>query len=143
MTTYYSCDSHVVEAAEVYQGLEEKFGERAPRVVDDPIRGVVLQWPKLNRSIPVGRLGIAGNRLDGPATHERIKRGWDGMNPGVKDPVARLKEQAVDGIVGEVMYPSLNMFTFSVPDREVVQAVFRRHNDWIRDYCSTAPDRLI
>jgi predicted TIM-barrel fold metal-dependent hydrolase len=143
MTTYYSCDSHVVEAAEVYQGLDEKFGDRAPRVVDDPTRGVVLQWPKLNRSIPVGRLGIAGNRLDDPATHERIKRGWDGMNPGVKDPVARLKEQAVDGIVGEVMYPSLNMFTFSVQDREVVQAVFRRHNDWIRDYCSYAPDRLI
>src|SRR5947209_20342916 len=145
MTILYSCDSHVVEPPEVYAGLEERFGERAPRVVRNPDgrEGVFLFWPKQNRSLPVGRFGIAGHRLDDPATHERIKRGWDGMNPGVRDPVARLKEQEQDGIVGEVMYPSINMFTFSIPDREVVQAVFRQHNDWIRDYCSTAPERLI
>ncbi len=145
MTIYYSCDSHVVEPPEVYAGLEQRFGERAPRVLYNPDgrEGVFLFWPKQNRSLPVGRFGIAGHRLDDPATHERIKRGWDGMNPGVRDPVARLKEQDQDGIVGEVMYPSINMFTFSIPDREVVQAVFRQHNDWIRDYCSTAPERLI
>ena len=61
----------------------------------------------------------------------------------MKDPVARLKNRPKNGIVGEVMYPSINMFTFSVPDREVVQEVFRRHNDWIVDYCSHSPDRLI
>lgn len=145
MSILYSCDSHVVEAPEVYAGLDERYGERAPVVVRDPggRPGTFLSWPKLNRNLPVGRFGIAGHRLDDPETHKRIARGWEGMNPGVRDPVARLKEQAQDGIVGEVMYPSLNMFTFSIPDREVVQAVFRRHNDWIRDYCSTAPDRLI
>ena len=41
------------------------------------------------------------------------------------------------------MYPSLNMFTFAIPDREVVSAVFERHNDWVLDYCSVAPERLI
>jgi uncharacterized protein len=145
VTIYYSCDSHVVEAPEVYAGLEERFGERGPRIVREHNgrQGTFLFWPKQNRAIPVGRLGIAGHRLDEPGIEERIARGWDGMNPGVRDPVARLKEQEVDGIVGEVMYPSLNMFTFSIPDREVVQATFRQHNDWIRDYCSHAPDRLI
>lgn len=142
---FYSCDSHVVEAAEVYDGLVDRFGDRAPRIVDgvNGREGVYLYWPKLNRPILVGRLGIAGSRLDQPETHERMKHGWEKMNPGVKDPVARLNEQAVDGIVGEVMYPSLNMFTFAVPDREVAQAVMQRHNDWIRDYCSHSPERLI
>lgn len=145
MDIFYSCDSHVVEAPEVYAGLAERFGERAPRVVEgvNGRPGTFLYWPKLDRPLPVGRFGIAGHRLNDPETQERILRGWDGMNPGVRDPVARLTEQDQDGIVGEVMYPSLNMFTFSVPDREVVQAVFRNHNDWIRDYCSTAPERLI
>jgi predicted TIM-barrel fold metal-dependent hydrolase len=145
MTIYYSCDSHVVEAPEVFAGLEERFGERAPRVVHElgGRAGTFLYWPKQNRPIPVGRFGIAGHRLDDPETQQRILRGWDGMNPGVRDPVARLKEQDQDGIVGEVMYPSINMLTFSIDDREVVQAVFRRHNDWIRDYCSHAPERLI
>ena len=49
----------------------------------------------------------------------------------------------LDGIVGEVMYPSLNMFTFGIKDRDVVQAVFERHNDWVVDYCSVNPERLL
>lgn len=145
MTIYYSCDSHVVEPPEVFAGLEERFGERAPRVVNEigGRKGTFLYWPKQKRPIPVGRFGIAGHRLDDPETQERILKGWDGMNPGVRDPDARLKEQEQDGIVGEVMYPSLNMLTFSIEDREVVQAVFRQHNDWILNYCSVAPERLI
>ena len=145
MTIYYSCDSHVVEAPEVFDGLEERFGERAPRVIHEfrGREGTFVYWPKQNRPVPVGRFGIAGHRLDDPETHKRILKGWDGMNPGVCDPVARLEEQKQDGIVGEVMYPSINMLTFSIDDREVVQAVFRRHNDWIRDYCSHAPERLV
>ena len=61
----------------------------------------------------------------------------------MKDPHARLEEQTLDGIVGEVMYPSLNMFTFAIKDRDVVSAVFERHNDWVFDYCSANPERLI
>lgn len=145
MTIYYSCDSHVVEAPEVFEGLEAQFGERAPRIITEfgGRPGTFLFWPQRGIPLPVGRFGIAGNRLDDPATQERMLKGWEGMNPGVRDPVARLKEQEQDGIVGEVMYPSINMLTFSIEDRDVVQAIFRRHNDWIRDYCSHSPERLI
>ena len=88
----------------------------------------------------VGR--SAGNRLDNPKTHELMARGYDGLNPGVRDPAARLEEQAVDGIMGEVMYPSINM-AVCLPERDVVQAVFQRHNDWILDSqpCPRAPGR--
>ncbi len=139
---YYSCDSHVVEPAEVFEGLEGRFGTRAPQVLtnDGGDKAAVLLG---GVRVPVGRFGIAGHRLDDPATHALIARGYPGMNPGVDDPVERLKDQVRDGIVGEVMYPSINMFTFSLPDREVVHAVFRRHNDWVRDYCSESPERLI
>ena len=141
---YYSCDSHVVEAREVFEGLEDRFGSRAPRIERDfkGRRGDWLVLPDMF-PIPVGRLGIAGHRLDDPATDERIAHGYDGLNPGVRDPHRRLDEQDLDGIVGEVMYPSLNMFTFAIPDREVVSAAFERHNDWVLDYCSVAPERLI
>ena len=95
------------------------------------------------RAVPVGRLGIAGARLDDPATHERIAMGYDGFNPGVMNPAARLDEQVTDGIVGEVMYPSLSMFTFAVADDEVRDVAFRQHNDWVLDYCSVDRNRLI
>ena len=32
---YYSCDSHVVEAAEIYDGLTDRFGDRAPFIEKD------------------------------------------------------------------------------------------------------------
>ena len=32
---YFSCDSHVVEAAEIYDGLTDKFGDRAPFIEKD------------------------------------------------------------------------------------------------------------
>ena len=141
---YYSCDSHVVEPPEVFAGLEGRFGSRAPQIVighqGRPGEFVLLPG---SPPIPVGRLGIAGNRLDDPATQERITRGYAGLNPGVLDPHRRLDEQTQDGIVGEVMYPSINLFTFAIPDRDVVAAVFERHNDWVLEYCSAAPHRLI
>ncbi|MCU1501510.1 MAG: hypothetical protein JWM12_864, partial [Ilumatobacteraceae bacterium] len=139
---YYSCDSHIVEPASVFDGFEARFGSRAPRIESVPGKGEFIVLPKAGR-IPVGRLGIAGHRLDDPATDALIARGYAGLNPGVLDPVARLDEQRVDGIVGEVMYPSLNMFSFAGLDADVAAAVFARHNDYIVDYCSVAPDRLV
>lgn len=141
---HYSCDSHVVEAREVFEGLEDRFGSKAPKIVTNPdgARGDFLVVPG-TRMIPVGRLGIAGNRLDDPKTDELIARGYEGLNPGVLDPTKRLAEQDQDGIVGEVMYPSLSMFTFAVEDDEIRAAAFERHNDWVFEYCSPDPDRLI
>ena len=142
---YYSCDSHVVEAAEIYAGLTDRFGERAPFIEKDygGKPGTWLVLPGGIRPVPVGRLGIAGASLSDPATHARIEQGYDGFNPGVMDPAARLDEQAQDGIVGEVMYPSLSMFTFAIPDDEVRDAAFRNHNDWVLNYCSVDRNRLI
>ena len=142
---YYSCVSHVVEAAEIYDGLTDRFGDRAPFIEKDynGKPGTWLVLPGGMQTLPVGRLGIAGARLDDPATHERIAMGYDGFNPGVMDPVARLDEQITDGIVGEVMYPSLSMFTFAIPDAEVRDAAFQQHNDWVLDYCSVDRNRLI
>ena len=141
---HYSCDSHVVEAREVFDGLEARFGSKAPKIVTNPdgARGDFLAVPG-SRMIPVGRLGIAGKRLDDPRTDELIARGYEGLNPGVRDSTKRLAEQDQDGIVGEVMYPSLSMFTFAVEDDEIRAAAFQRHNDWVFEYCSPDPDRLI
>ncbi len=142
---YYSCDSHVVEARDIYAGLTDRFGEHAPFIAQDHDgkKGTWLVLPNNMRAVPVGRLGIAGASLSDPKTHERIEMGYDGFNPGVMDPSARLDEQTQDGIVGEVMYPSLSMFTFAIPNDEVRDAAFRNHNDWVLDYCSVDPNRLI
>ncbi|MCB0992523.1 MAG: amidohydrolase family protein [Acidimicrobiales bacterium] len=139
---FYSCDSHVVEGAEVFEGLAEHFGELAPHIVDVPEKGLMLTVNGQPR-VSVGRFGIAGHKLDDPETEALIAAGYEGLNPGVVDSTKRLAEQEQDGIAGEVMYPSLSMFTFAVTDDDIRAAAFRQHNDWILDYCAPNRDRLI
>ena len=141
---YFSGDSHIVEHADCFAGLADRFGDKAPRIVRG-YQGKPGDWYVLGErvALPVARMGIAGHRLDDPATQDLINSGYEGLNPGVLDGDKRLEEQAQDGIVGEVMYPSLNMFTWSVGDTNILNAAFQRHNDWIIHYCRNAPDRLI
>ena len=137
-----SADSHIVEPAEIFNGLEARFGDAAPRIAKDAEFGDVLVTGR-GRGLPVGRLGIAGNRLDDPKTHELIRRGYEGLRKGAFDPAERLKDQEIDGVQFEVIYPSLCFSIFPIQDPRIVATVFERYNDWLWDYCSYAPDRLM
>jgi len=141
MARYYSCDSHVLEPRTIFEGLEDRFGSRAPYFEHTP-KGEYLRLPGAP-PVNIGRLGISGARLDDPATQERMLSGYAGVNPGCLDATARLADQDRDGIAGEVMYPSANMWTYAVPERDLVHELFRRHNDWAIDWTSDAPERLV
>ena len=59
------------------------------------------------------------------------------------EPNARIKEMEVDGLSAEVLYPTLALSLFAIPDAGLQQACFRVYNDWLIDYCSTDRRRLI
>ncbi len=61
---------------------------------------------------------------------------------GGRNPSTRVSEMAVDGVIGEVLYPSLAMDQFSISDPLLQEACFRVYNDWLIDYCAHAPDHL-
>jgi len=61
---------------------------------------------------------------------------------GGSNPVARVKEMAVDGVSAEVLYASLALDQFAQADAALQEACFRVYNDWLIEYCSHAPDRL-
>lgn len=65
------------------------------------------------------------------------------QRPGGFDPKARVDEMATDVVSAEVLYPSLAMKLFTDEDPEHQAACFRRYNDWLADYCTVAPSRLI
>ena len=142
-----SADSHILEPRDVFAGLAERFGDRAPRVVRDEGRGDFIEIPatgtRLNATIGgVGRLGIAGMSLDDPETHRIIALGYDGLRPALKDPVERMKEMDGDGVWGEVIFPSLFMRLFGTQDAEVLAAAFQNYNDFLWDFCNAVPNRL-
>ena len=57
--------------------------------------------------------------------------------------MARLADQDTDGVVAEVIYPSVGMLLCNHPDAEYQRACFHAYNQWIAEFCATAPDRLI
>src|SRR5947209_2273305 len=93
--------------------------------------------------IVIGRLGIAGRRLDNPETQQIMRRGYAGLRPGILDPAERLKDQDLDRVACEVLYPSVFFRVFGLADIEVLVALFRSYNDWLMNYCSQHTDRLI
>lgn len=64
-------------------------------------------------------------------------------HPGGHDPCERVKEMATDGVSGEVLYPTLGLNLFHLQDAVLQEACFRCYNDWLVEYCSVAPERLI
>jgi predicted TIM-barrel fold metal-dependent hydrolase len=64
-------------------------------------------------------------------------------SPGAMDKNERVKEMAADGVSAEVLYPTHGLRALSLDDPELEAACARVYNDWIVDYCSAAPDRLI
>ncbi|HXR36152.1 MAG TPA: amidohydrolase family protein [Candidatus Binataceae bacterium] len=137
-----SADSHVVEPADLWmERLDRAFKDRAPRVVPNEGRpGVSLIAPGI-LPFPIASLWAAGKGGLELAAHmvqahsEARRSGWD--------PVERIKDQDIDGVEAEVIYPSLAMPLFGLTDAELQQACFRIYNDWLADYCSHNPKRLI
>lgn len=63
--------------------------------------------------------------------------------PGGSDPHARLTEMSMDGVSAEVLYPTFGLRLFGLDDAELQEACFRLYNDWLIEYCSVAPERLV
>ena len=63
--------------------------------------------------------------------------------PGGYDPTERIKEMEVDTVSAEVLYPTLGLRLFHMEDSAAQEQCFRVSNDWMMEYCSVAPDRLV
>src|SRR5437016_302912 len=64
-------------------------------------------------------------------------------HPGAMDKTRRVSEMASDGVSAEVLYPTHGLRVLSLENSELEAACCRVYNDWLIDYCSGAPDRLI
>jgi predicted TIM-barrel fold metal-dependent hydrolase len=137
-----SADSHVVEPAEVYAGLEKRFGDRAPRMIEHPERGLVTDHGDGTLGYPVGTFTVAGQDWGDPAVREKARQGFKFARAGVLDVFERTKDEELDGIDAEVLYPSVLFSVYQLKDVEVMQATMNNYNDWVYNYASQAPGRL-
>lgn len=150
---FISADSHVVEVPATWERVQAQYGDRAPRVVwslselePGPYlvlegMGVELLGPS-HLSCATQCLALAGEDID-PGSFRRSFRFED--YPGPWDPHQRVQDMDRDGIAAEVLYASqLRLFyEASLGDEPLFRAVASSYNEWLLDFCSYYPHRLI
>ena len=138
----FSADSHVVEPAHCYVDyIDAKFRERAPHFRVNDQGGEMVVFEDLP-SIPAAAMAPIGHKLEGPGGFKSMTLAQ--INRGAFDPVQRLKDQDRDGVVGEVIYPSIGMYVCANSDPNYKQACFNAYNRWLKDeFVSHAPERLV
>lgn len=137
-----SSDSHVVEPAEVWSGrIERRFADRGPRIIHEHNgrKGDFFTAEGLT-PFPIAAFAVAG--VDPREYRQKMSGGYEGVRPSAWDPVERIADQDRDGVMGEVLYPSLAMQLFQLEDGELRAASFRAYNDWLAEYCASSPRRL-
>jgi predicted TIM-barrel fold metal-dependent hydrolase len=153
-----SADSHVNEPPDLWEKrLPADLRDRGPRCVELENGG--QGWTMEGAAAPVA-LGFTAVNFRASKRFERgnyrqkfaeyrdgEKRGvrFEEILPGSFDAKARLLEQDEDGVYAEVLYDSPPLWPGikSFGDRRLKLACFRAYNDWMAEFCSVAPERLI
>src|SRR5262245_15704376 len=136
-----SSDSHVFEPPDLWaKRIDRAFRDRAPRI--QRIEGadqIVIETDQILSGI--GLISNAGARFEAPETISGLGR-FEDVPAGGYDPQQHLADMRLDGVAGEVLYPSQGLFYFKVVDSALMAAIFRAYNDWLADFCSADPARL-
>jgi predicted TIM-barrel fold metal-dependent hydrolase len=136
-----SSDSHVFEPPDLWKTrIDAAFRDRAPRMQRiDGTDQLVVEADQIISGI--GLISHAGARFEAPETISAEGR-FEDVHRGGYDPDQHLADMRLDGVAGEVLYPSQGLFYFKVADTALMSAIFRAYNDWLADFCSTDRSRL-
>ena len=157
-----SADSHALEGPEVFEGLPERFGDDAPRVVSVEGAGDSITIPNLpKRSRNIAIMALAGTRLDyatplprehaskpgagsisDPEIQAYFKGGYAAMRKGLTDGARRPDDQDIDGVAAEILYPGWFPM-FSLPNLDLMIALQQNYNNWMHAQCVASKGRLI
>ena len=140
-----SADSHVVESPDLWEKwLPKEFLPKAPKLVKDAEGGDAWQYRPGTPPVPLGLVTTYPGR-----TYEQFKwtgAKYDKINQGAFIGATRVKEQKVDGVDAEVLYPSQRtMRHFMLDDDNVFHKQgIQAYNNWMaKEFMAADPQRLI
>src|SRR5258706_13757360 len=67
---------------------------------------------------------------------------FDKVRRGGYDPAEHLKDMDADGVDVSVVYPTVGLLLYGVPDSALLSEIFRGYNDWLAEFCAREPKRL-
>ncbi|HLX38387.1 MAG TPA: amidohydrolase family protein [Candidatus Binataceae bacterium] len=142
-----SADSHMTEPGDLWvTRIDQKYRDDAPRVVKKDTTGAAVSGAPFVfvgpgfHPLTIAATFAAGR--GGEELREHMRHGYEAARPSGWDPVERLKDQDVDGISAEVLYPSLGIALLSMTDTALQQACMRVYNDWLAEFCAHSRKRL-
>jgi predicted TIM-barrel fold metal-dependent hydrolase len=125
-----SADSHVVEPLDLWvHRLPEHLRDRAPRIEEVDGRWLFVVE------------GMRPRKMGGPSTGAPAAEA-SGFRPGGSDPDQRAADLDADGVWGEVLYPTIALFGFMIPDPELRIETARAYNDWLAETFAAASRRF-
>ncbi len=138
-----SADSHVMEPGDLWQErLDKRFRDRSPRVIENPEKQGPRWLFAVEGASPFPIAGGFAAGRSGEELKEFMKQGYEAARPSGWDPAERMKDQEIDGVDAEILYPTLGMPIFSMLDGDLQRACFHVYNDWVAEYCRYEPKRL-
>ena len=136
-----SSDSHVFEPRDLWTTrIEPKYKDRAPRIVhlEDGNDWWVCDGRKV---LHMGGGAQTGVRFDEP-DKLAISRTFEDVRPGGYIPEEHVKDMDADGVDVSIVYPTVGLMLYNVPDSEFLTSLFRGYNDWLGEFCQPFPDRF-
>jgi predicted TIM-barrel fold metal-dependent hydrolase len=152
--------------------IDPAYRDRAPTLVHDDIKGdcfkidgmpalisaiTVSSCGKVSRAIknPDGKLSFVLEDRPPPHPDGAYSEGWNkgptrslGSLTFADTPLGgwqvppRLEAQDRDGVMAEILYPTVGMVLCNHPDTAYQAACFRAYNLWLQELVSEAPTRL-
>lgn len=132
-----SADSHFSEPADLWINyIDPEFRARAPHVEHQEHADVFVC--DTGEMLPIGILH--GIRYKGGVAKNEGR--YSEVPASSWDPHARIPELNLDGVYGEVLYPTIAMRFYTITDVPFEAACIRAYNRWASDFCKSYPDRF-
>jgi predicted TIM-barrel fold metal-dependent hydrolase len=135
-------DAHVNEPPNLWlDRIPAKYRQRAPRV-ERTDQGDAWVFDDGKLQMHIGLTGVAGRSyLD--YSNKNIT--YEDLRPGSWDTKARLADLDIDGIWGQVMYPSITLTGAKIygDEPDLQHACVRAYNEWMLEFCDGSGGRLI
>jgi len=152
--------------------IDPAFRDMVPRIVQDEAKGASYVVDGLPGQIAVGSISACGRQARGALDAEGRQQfyledlpppfpdgpfaEWGGAGPGLRmggmgfadapaggwQAAPRLEAQDRDGVIAEVLYPTMGMVLCNHPDSAFQAAAFRAYNLWLQEMVAEAPTRL-
>ncbi len=135
-----SADSHIFEPPDLWTSrVERRLTERVPQLA----HGDDGYWWYCDGHKLVGLSSgaQAGVRFEDPSKLSPTDE-LENVRQGGFVPKEHVADMEKDGISVGVLYPTVGLFVYWVPDSHLVTTLFKVYNDWLAEFCGEYPEQL-